>query len=118
MHRRQIKIIQEKLLIFIQRKIDFIKHSAGEWNGAVGDFEFRPYDSGARADLERYGQKRIEYKDGNPDFSKVSEVSVEIDNMTSDRNANFRQACEKIADVWNKNGRDGKIDWTSRDVKN
>lgn len=101
-----------------EEKIDLAGHSAGEWDGEVGNSEFHPDDSGAREDLEKYGQKSIEYKDGNPDFSKVSETTVEIDNMTSDKEYNFRQAYKKIAEKWNEEGRDEKTDWTSRDVKN
>ena len=37
--------------------------------------------------------------------------------MSEDRAENFRQCDEKCAEQWNKEGRDGRTDWTARDVK-
>lgn len=44
-----------------------------------------------------------------------------IDNMSENRygkGGNFEQCDQKCADQWNKEGRDGKNDWTARDVAN
>lgn len=101
-----------------KEKMDFAGHSAGKWDGEVGNSEFHPDDSGARKNLEKYGQRGIEYRNGNPDFSKVCEATVKIENMTSNRPLNFRQAYKKIAEKWSNELKDGRTNWTSRDVKN
>lgn len=67
--------------------------------------------------LDKYGIDGIEFKDGEPDFSTVSEGTVEINDFTEDRNANFTQADEKLAEKWTNEGKDGK-EWTAQDVKN
>ena len=67
--------------------------------------------------MEKYGLDGIEYEDGIPDFSGVSESTVEIEDMTDNRAKNFRQCDEKCAEQWNKEARDGRTDWAARDVK-
>lgn len=88
----------------------------GEWAGERGESKFIPNDSEIKAILEKYGLDGIVYKDGIPDFSEVSESTVEIDNMTENRAENFKQCDEKCAEQWNKEARDGRTDWTARDV--
>lgn len=99
-----------------EERIDVAENSKGKWEGDVGNSLFIPDSKEARKALEQYGQNGIEYKDGNPDFSKTSEATVEIDNMTSNRPKNFRQADIKCAEEWNKEGRDGRTDWKPGDV--
>ena len=91
--------------------------SKGEWDGEPGNSLFHPEKPEAREALKRYGQEGIEYRDGEPDFSKVSEATVKIDNMTSLCSDNFKQADEVCAKKWNEQGRDGRTDWTPRDVE-
>ena len=67
--------------------------------------------------LRAYGLDGIIYRDGFPDFKPCAEAIVEIDNMTSYRAGNFSQACEKLAERWNEENRDGKSDWTAREVR-
>lgn len=88
----------------------------GEWEGERGESKFVPYDQEIIDILAEYGLDGIVYKDGIPDFSEVSESTVEIDNMTENRAENFKQCDEKCAEQWNKEGRDGRTDWTARDV--
>jgi hypothetical protein len=95
---------------------EFAGYSKGEWDGEPGDSKFHPEKQEAREALERYKQDGINYKDGEPDFSKVSEITVEIDNMTSSRPENFMQADELGANQWNANFKDGRNDWTASDV--
>lgn len=92
----------------------------GVWTGERGESTYIPSDKEIKQLLEKYGLEGIEYKDGIPDFSKCSECTVEIDNMTDKRygkDGNFAQCDEKCAEQWNKEGRDGKNDWTARDVQ-
>lgn len=88
----------------------------GEWEDERGESKFVPNDPEIKELLEKYGLDGIEYKDGIPDFSDVSESTVEIDNMTENRAENFKQCDEKCAEQWNKEARDGRTDWTARDV--
>ena len=92
----------------------------GHWEGERGESKYIPTDSEIIEILKNYGFDGIDYKDGIPDFSKVSESTVEIDNMTDNRDtppdSNYEQCDEKCAEQWNQEGRDGKTDWTARDV--
>lgn len=88
----------------------------GEWEGERGESKFIPKSQEIKDILDSYGLDGIEYKDGIPDFSEVSEATVEIDNMTENRAENFKQCDEKCAEQWNKEARDGRTDWTARDV--
>ena len=100
---------------------NFAEHSDGKWEGEPGNSIFHPEKQEAKEALGRYSQDGVDYKDGEPDFSNVSEATVKIDNMTSERygpGKNFNQANQKCAEQWNKEARDGKIDWKARDVEN
>ena len=90
----------------------------GWYEGDRGESKFIPTDKEISEILEKYGLDGIVYKDGIPDFSEVSESTVEIDNMTDNRADNFSQCDEKCAEQWNKEGKFGKSDWTARDVAN
>lgn len=51
--------------------------------------------------LDKYGIDGVAFRDGEPDFSKVSKGTVEIDNFSENRygkGGNFDQACEKLAE--------------------
>lgn len=99
-----------------KERIDFADRSRGEWKGEHGDSKFRPSDQAAREALERYGQKWIEYHDGIPDFSKVSEEIFQIPHMTSDRATNYAQADKMCAEKWNKEAKDNRTDWSAAKV--
>ena len=89
----------------------------GEWSGDRGESNYTPSDEEIQKILGKYDEKSITYKDGIPDFSEVAEATVEIKNMSEDRPENFRQCDEKCAEQWNKKERNGRTDWTARDVK-
>lgn len=92
----------------------------GEWTGERGESTYIPSDQEMKELLAQFELEGIEYKNGIPDFSKCSACTVEIDNMGSTRygeDGNFAQCDAKAAEQWNKEGRDGKTDWTARDVK-
>ena len=95
--------------------------SDGEWSGEPGKSEFTPNNPDAKHALEKHGEESIRYDtNSEPDFSKVSDETVEIDNMTENRlgaGNNFDQADAKVAEKWNKENREGKSDWTKEDVK-
>jgi hypothetical protein len=88
----------------------------GKWEGERGESKYIPNEQEIKDILAEYGLDGIIYKDGIPDFSVISESTVEIDNMTENRAENFKQCDEKCAEQWNKEARDGRTDWTARDV--
>lgn len=93
----------------------------GVWTGERGESKYIPTDKEILEILAKYGLDGIEYHDGIPDFSGCSESTVTIDNMSETRygkGGNFEQCDQKCAEQWNKEGRDGKTDWTARDVAN
>lgn len=105
----------------------------GYYEGIRGESKFIPSEATARGvackeKLAEYGVDGIEYKGGKADFSKVSYVTVEIENMTGNRNdyqkdgewkaGNFSQADAKAVEQWNAQGKDGRTDWTEKDVYN
>lgn len=101
-----------------ERKV-FANHSKGKWEKEPGNSRFYPEKQEAKEALEKYNEDGIDYDDGEPDFSKCSEATVKIDNMTSERYGpgnNFNQADNKCAEKWNKEIKDNKSDWTARDV--
>ncbi len=105
----------------------------GAWEGERGESKFVPSESSergaaAKERLEQYGMDGIEYRNAEPDFSRCSEATVQIDNMTENRadyyddngdyqKGNFSQADLKCADQWNAEGKDGRNDWTDEDVR-
>ena len=91
----------------------------GHWEGERGESKYVPSDPRIQEILDKYGMDGVEYNDGIPDFSDCSEATVEIDNMSDKRQGpggNFEQADQKCADKWNEEARDGRTDWTARDV--
>jgi len=105
----------------------FLPKEGGEWNGEVGDSTWEPNrdeipkrPSGNELTwgdiLDKYDIDGIEFKDGEPDFSVVSEGIVEINDFSTDRNANFTQADEQLAEKWTSEGKDGK-EWSPQDIK-
>lgn len=92
----------------------------GNWDGERGESKFIPNESNSEIIeiLKKYRLDGIIYKDAIPNFSKTSESTVEIKNMTDNRAKNFTQCDEACAKQWNKEGCDGRTDWTPRDVAN
>ena len=112
-----LEINKYELLTTSEERIEMAKHSDGIWKGDPGNSLFIPNNADARKALNKYGQEGIEYRDGIPDFSKVSEATVTIDNMTSKIYDNYRQADIKCADQWNLEAKDGRTDWKPQDIR-
>ena len=103
-----------------EKRLDQALQSNGEWLGEPGKSEFIPSNPEARQVLKDKGLESIRY-DANcePDFSPVSEGTVQIENMTERRlgeGGNYEQAFQKLSEQWNNALKDGKSDWTARDV--
>ena len=105
----------------------------GEWEGERGESKFLPSETtergaAAKEKLDQYELDGIEYRNAEPDFSKCSEATVQIDNMTENRadyiddngkyqKGNFSQADLRCAEQWNAEEKDGRNDWTDEKVK-
>ncbi len=105
----------------------FLPSSNGSWEGEKGDSTWKPDPDHVppKSNPEgetwekiegKYGMDGVKFKDGEPDFSEIAEATVEIDDFTENRVENFAQADSKLAEKWNAEGRDGRTDWTARDV--
>lgn len=92
------------------------------WEGEKGESKCYPIvtteeGKACKDKLHEYGVDCIKYNDAEPDFSKTSEATVIIDDMTENRQHNFRQADEKCTEQWNKECKDGRSNWTASDVR-
>ena len=95
------------------------KGERGEWTGERGNSTFVPKYSYMKEELAKHGLDGVQYKNGIPDFSKVAETTVHIDKMTNERlgpGKNFHQADIAAAKKWSEEKRDGRTDWTPREV--
>ena len=109
----------EKLDVKINfEKSSYLPRSGGEWSEEPGnsvwkpDPEYVPPEKSRNPEhpfsnpdnltweelLNKYGIEGIPFKDGEADFSEVSRGTVEIDDFTDDRESNFEQADEKMAE--------------------
>lgn len=88
-----------------------LEGSGGHWEGERGNSTWYPdrneipknpltNPDGLSWDeiLTKYGIDGISFKDGEPDFSEISKGEVQIDDFTDDRDSNFTQADEKLAE--------------------
>lgn len=80
----------------------------GHWDGERGnskwypDHDYRPLKTNPEQKtwgeiLEKHGIDDIEYKDGEPDFSNISEGTVEIKDFSASRTDNFDKADIELA---------------------
>lgn len=104
----------------------------GKYEGNRGESKYIP--SGRTVEgivikeiLDQYGLDGIVYRNGEPDFEVCADTVLKIDIMSEFRYdyeapegtlGNFTQADMKCAELWNFDNRDGKSDWTPRDVAN
>lgn len=65
--------------------------------------------------LNKYKIEYIPFRDGEPDFSKVSVGEVKIEDFSTDRQRNFSKADSALAKEWSEMKKDGK-EWTPREI--
>lgn len=105
-----------------------VEGERGSWTGDRAESCYKPNienEKGAKVaeKLSEYGLDGIKYEDAVPNFDECAEETVEID-MTENRYSNvsegivgnFEKADTECAKKWNAEGKDGKTDWTARDV--
>ena len=121
------KIFETKEEHYVSEKVRYdrtptTENPDGKWQGERGDSKYFPSENTekgitAKEKLAEYGMDGVEYKNAEPDFSKCTEATVQIDNMTEKCQDNFPQADKKCAEQWNLEQREGRTDWTARQVK-
>lgn len=93
-------------------KKGILPRNGGIWEGSPGDSKWQPDSNVEPGDrngtnpehktwdeiMKEYDFESIPFKEGQPDFSEVSRGEVEIDDFTDDREANFDQADERLAE--------------------
>ena len=105
-----------------------IPQNGGVWSGEPGnskwipnkeDIPKQPYGNEKTwaTILEEHGIDGIEFKEGEPDFTPVAEGSVEIEDFTTNRDDNFFQADQNLAQKWNQESKNGKNDWSISDIR-
>ena len=105
-----------------------IPQSGGVWRGEPGNSKWipnrdeipkQPYGNEKTWGeiLDKNGIDGIDFKDGEPDFTPVSDASVEIEDFTTDRDDNFYQADQNLAQQWNEKNKNGKNDWSISDIR-
>lgn len=92
-------------------KIGLLPRNGGEWTGVPGNSEWKPNADVEPGDrhgtnpehklwkqiMEEYNFDSIPFHDSEPDFSEVIKGTVEIEDFSEERDANFDQADEKLA---------------------
>ena len=121
-------ISQNNIKNIDESKYKNIPRTGGIWSGEPGNSKWKP-DRGLIPKqpfgnkkswgeiLDEYGIDGIEFNEGEVDFIPVIESSVKISDFT-ERDDNFRQADELQATNWNNEVKDGRNNWSARDVKN
>lgn len=115
------------------RKISRTPNRHVSWTGERGDSKavatedgLNEYFDGKESDilifneqLSKHGVDGIEYKDGEPDFTPVSEYSCPVPEgtLTGDYNKNVPKIHEILAKSMNERAFQGRTDWTKNSVK-
>lgn len=105
----------------------YLPETGGEWSGDRGNSDWIPDNDTVPKShnpdgktweeiKDEYELDAIPFEEGEPDFTEVSQATVEIDDFSVDRNANFTQADQACAEQWNEQNKDGKT-WTAADVR-
>ena len=93
-------------------KKGILPRNGGSWEGNPGGSEWKPNPNVEPGDrngtnpehkswdeiMKEYDFESIPFNEGQPDFSEVSKGEVEIDDFTDDRDSNFDQADERLAE--------------------
>lgn len=91
----------------------FLPKSDGKWEGEKGNSLWKPDSDkvplGKGTNLEgetwreifsKHQIKGIEFVEGEPNFTEISEGTVKIGDFTESRDKNFMQADQKLSEVW------------------
>ncbi len=93
-----------------QARMDQTPINNGHWQGERGESMWVSDNPEVNRFLHDAGVDGIHYHNGYPDFGPVTKGEVEIPNMTTNRDANFRVSDKLLADEWGVSPRD-VADW-------
>jgi len=93
-------------------RASLLPRTGGEWSGEPGKSDWKPNPeiipgnrNGTNPEyktwgeiMEQYNFVSIPFQDDAPDFSEIFKDEVEIDDFTDERDSNFAQADEKLAE--------------------
>ncbi|WP_346424250.1 HNH endonuclease [Mycobacteroides sp. H001] len=83
-----------------KERIDQTPVNNGHWTGERGESQWISQNPEVNQHLQDANVDGIHYSNGQPDFSPVAKGQVEIPEMTTNRNANFRSADELLGHEW------------------
>ena len=123
---REITDIKSEIYKF-EKMNNILPENGGEWSEEKGNSTWKPNrdeipkkppnnEKSWGEILDKHEVDGIEFKDGEPDFSAVSEGRVEIDDFSTERNGNFTQADENLAEQWTYESKNGQ-EWKAGDIK-
>lgn len=85
----------------------------GYWSGDRGESDFILNEPIVLSDGTEI--TKVTYRNAVPDFSPYQVAEVNVPHMINDRNVNYRQADEALAEIWTAIRHNGQT-WTARDV--
>lgn len=108
----------EKLYTTYKERFDQTPKDLERWCGKRAESLCLPASQESKEALVKLGLKGIEYKNGLPNvgFEKCAETKVKID-MTSEMARNFKKADTECVKQWNKENKDGRNNWTTRECE-
>jgi hypothetical protein len=123
-------VMTEELVCDIKNNdIKRIPTNNGHWDGEPGNSKWypdpdvipqnrqtNPDNKSWETILKENNIDGITFKEGLPDFSEISEGTVKIEDFSDNRTNNFAQADRKLAEKWNKEGKEGGP-WTQEKVE-
>ncbi len=106
---------------------ELFPRNGGEWSGEIGNSTWKPtlneIPKQPPGNNETWGEilkthriEGIDFKEGEPDFTRSAKATTEISDFSENRNTNFIQADEKLAEQWTIENKEGK-EWSAQDVR-
>lgn len=83
-----------------KERIDQTPINNGHWVGERGESQWVSQNPEVNQFLHEAGVDGIHYSNGQPDFGPVAKGQVDIPDMSTNRNANFRAADEALGHEW------------------
>lgn len=88
----------------------------GAWIGERGESVYVPAQRAMRWTLSRFQMEGVQYSGGIPDLSPCAAHTLRIKHMSKERYRNVQRCDSVCAEEWNRQVKDGRIDWTAREV--
>ncbi|SIE28360.1 Uncharacterised protein [Mycobacteroides abscessus subsp. abscessus] len=83
-----------------KERLDQTPINNGQWEGERGESKWISHNPEVNQHLNDAGVDGIHYGNARPDFSPVTKGEVEIPNMTTNREWNFKVSDKLLADQW------------------